>query len=282
MKNTTTPSHWRASPRPWLPVALAATLAACGGGSSPGAGSVTPQVATFIDSAVEGLAFKSASRSGLTDRNGNFPYTKGETVTFSIGNMVLGSVTPTGNKVTPLQIVPGATSATDARVTRILRTLQTLDSDGNLENGIQITAWAREVASLKARIRLDDDKTTDEDVKERLPNGDYTRTEDEARRHFEAHEDDASNEHLGYDSSGSGSGSPVAQPANTTGRLLASNCFQCHGTLGRGGFDSIRGGEASEVREYLGKAASSDIMAAHAQGYTRAQLDAIVAYLNQP
>ena len=66
------------------------------------------------------------------------------------------------------------------------------------------------------------------------------------------------------------------------GRLLASNCFQCHGTLGRGGFDNIRGGEAGEVREYVGKTASADIMAAHAQGYTPAQLDAIVKYLNQP
>lgn len=282
MKTSTPPRHRRPRVHLCLPLALAATLAACGGGSSPGAGSGPTQVATFIDSPVEGLAFKTASRSGLTDRHGNFPYTRGETVTFSIGNMVLGSVTPTGNKVTPLQLVPGAANASDARVTRILRTLQTLDSDGNLENGIQITAWAREVASLKTRIRLDDDRTTDEDVKERLPGGDYTRTEEEARQHYEDHEDDGSNEHLGYDSSGTGSGTPVAQPASTAGRLLASNCFQCHGTLGRGGFDNIRGGEAGEVREYLGKTASGDIMAAHAQGYTRAQLDAIVQYLNQP
>lgn len=74
---------------------------------------------------------------------------------------------------------------------------------------------------------------------------------------------------------------PLAQPADTSGRLLASNCFQCHGTGGVGGFDSIRGKEASEVLEFLQKPASSTIMAAHAQGYTRAQLDAIVAYLQQ-
>lgn len=73
----------------------------------------------------------------------------------------------------------------------------------------------------------------------------------------------------------------VAQPANTEGRLLASNCFQCHGTLGTGGFDSIRGGEASEVLEYMTKTANRDIMAAHAQGYTRAQLQSIIAYLQQ-
>ena len=41
------------------------------------------------------------------------------------------------------------------------------------------------------------------------------------------------------------------------GRLLASNCFQCHGTGGYGGFDRIRGGEADEVLEYLTKSNDS-------------------------
>lgn len=65
------------------------------------------------------------------------------------------------------------------------------------------------------------------------------------------------------------------------GRLLASNCFQCHGTGGVGGFERIRGSDAAEVKDYLRKPARSDIMAAHAQGYTSAQLDAIIAYLKQ-
>ena len=73
----------------------------------------------------------------------------------------------------------------------------------------------------------------------------------------------------------------AAATTSTEGRLLASNCFQCHGTNGTGGFDSIRGGEAKEVQEFLTKAASKDIMAAHAQGYTPAQLQKIVAYLQQ-
>lgn len=80
---------------------------------------------------------------------------------------------------------------------------------------------------------------------------------------------------------GSATTTTVTQPANTNGRLLASNCFQCHGTLGLGGFDKIRGSDAQEVLEYLTKPASSDIMAAHAQGYTLDQLKAIVAYLQQ-
>lgn len=73
----------------------------------------------------------------------------------------------------------------------------------------------------------------------------------------------------------------VLQPTNTSGRLLASNCFQCHGTGGVGGFENIRGGEASEIREYLSQAANSGIMAAHAQGYTTAQINAIITYLQQ-
>ena len=73
----------------------------------------------------------------------------------------------------------------------------------------------------------------------------------------------------------------AAQPPTIEGRLLASNCFQCHGTLGVGGFDKIRGGEAKEVFEYATKPAASNIMAAHAQGYTPEQLRKIVAYLQQ-
>lgn len=91
----------------------------------------------------------------------------------------------------------------------------------------------------------------------------------------------ASGETKAIEASRPSAAAAVAQPANTEGRLLASNCFQCHGTLGTSGFDNIRGSEASEVLEYLTKTANRDIMAAHAQGYTRAQLQSIIAYLQQ-
>ncbi len=71
----------------------------------------------------------------------------------------------------------------------------------------------------------------------------------------------------------------VAQPASTEGRLLASNCFQCHGTEGTGGFEEIRGKSANELIEFQSKPAGKDIMAAHAQGYTPDQLRKIAAYL---
>ncbi|MFM8900866.1 MAG: c-type cytochrome [Burkholderiales bacterium] len=81
--------------------------------------------------------------------------------------------------------------------------------------------------------------------------------------------------------SNSGTARLVAQPKNTEGRLLASNCFQCHGTLGTGGFDAIRGKDVQEVLEFMRKPASSSIMSAHAQGYTPAQLQLIINYLQQ-
>ena len=119
----------------WLLPVVAAMLAACGGGS--GSSANADRVATFIDSHVAGLEFRSATRSGLTDVNGNFPYQAGETITFSIGNLILGTITPTGDKVTPLDLVPGVTSSTDPRVTRMLQVLQTLDSDATRTTGFR-------------------------------------------------------------------------------------------------------------------------------------------------
>lgn len=97
----------------------------------------------------------------------------------------------------------------------------------------------------------------------------------------------------GGSGSGSNSGTPAdaplsadvhalsAQAASPAGRLLASNCYQCHGTNGTGGFEEIRGKSAADLLEFLGKPAASNIMAAHAQGYTPAQLNAIAAYLQR-
>jgi len=68
------------------------------------------------------------------------------------------------------------------------------------------------------------------------------------------------------------------------GRLLASNCFQCHGTNGSGGFDRIQGSTEvlSELRKFAsGEEDPSGIMAAHAVGYTDAQLQLIADFLSK-
>jgi cytochrome subunit of sulfide dehydrogenase len=67
------------------------------------------------------------------------------------------------------------------------------------------------------------------------------------------------------------------------GRLLASNCFQCHGTNGKGpGFDKLAGKSASEIykelREFGSGKEGDGIMSRHAMGYTDAQLRSLSAW----
>lgn len=80
-----------------------------------------------------------------------------------------------------------------------------------------------------------------------------------------------------------------AAQAQDAGRLLASNCFQCHGTNGTGGFERLAGESASEIynemKEMQGNPATSErekeIMVVHANGYTDAELKLIAAFLSK-
>lgn len=83
--------------------------------------------------------------------------------------------------------------------------------------------------------------------------------------------------------------SSASATAQTTtipaGRLLASNCFQCHGTNGRGpGFDTLAGKSADdiykELQSYKAGKEGNGLMAKHAMGYTDAQLLAIAKWLS--
>ncbi len=77
-----------------------------------------------------------------------------------------------------------------------------------------------------------------------------------------------------------------AQTTSTTGRLLASNCFQCHGTNGKGpGFDTIAGKSANEIyqdmKEFQSGQEGKGIMAKHSWGFTDAQLRDLSNYLSR-
>ena len=77
----------------------------------------------------------------------------------------------------------------------------------------------------------------------------------------------------------------LAQTSVPAGRLLASNCFQCHGTNGKGpGFDTLAGKSAkeiySELIEFRAGKEGPGIMAKHTLGYTDAQLKLIANYLS--
>lgn len=68
------------------------------------------------------------------------------------------------------------------------------------------------------------------------------------------------------------------------GRLLASNCFQCHGTNGKGpGFEQINGKSKDEIykelKEMQAGKEGQGLMTKHAMGYSDAQLRAISQWL---
>ena len=77
---------------------------------------------------------------------------------------------------------------------------------------------------------------------------------------------------------------PAAAQTSPPGRLLASNCFQCHGTNGRGpGFDKLAGESAKEIYEELAEMRAGKegqgLMVKHAMGYTDAQLRLLAQWL---
>jgi formylglycine-generating enzyme required for sulfatase activity len=130
-------------------VLLAMFLPACGG-ENRGPDNPWPEVeegpvvkeGVYVDSPVEGLTYETVTHSGTTDTKGRFNYEQGETITFSIGDLVLGLVLGQGTareRMSPIDLVPGATDEKHPTVTNICRLIQSLDEDGNLFNGIKIT-----------------------------------------------------------------------------------------------------------------------------------------------
>lgn len=112
----------------------------------------------FVDSRVVGLQYQTETEIGITGPNGEFNYRSGETITFFIGDIVLGEA-EAEPIMTPVDLVEGATDQMDDEVTNIARLLQTLDDDGDPDNGILITQAVREVA---VGITLDFNVTIDE------------------------------------------------------------------------------------------------------------------------
>jgi hypothetical protein len=114
-------------------------LNACGSGGSGGDES-SSQVKTglFIDAPVEGLNYETPSFSGKTDTYGSFRYKSGETVTFKIGNMPIGSAKGS-DIVTPLTLT-GDTDINNisTKAVNIARLLQTLDANNSDNVSIRI------------------------------------------------------------------------------------------------------------------------------------------------
>ncbi|MFE8071435.1 hypothetical protein QQM79_10265 [Marinobacteraceae bacterium S3BR75-40.1] len=138
----------------WLMVIVTLGLAGClgSGDSSSGGSSKTQQqgqdstdqesetpdtrMGYFVDAPVQGLIYSSQSTSGKTDELGGYEYEPGETVTFRLGENLLGTIEGQWMS-TPLDLAPGG-KATDNASRNLTRLLVTLDADANPDNGIKI------------------------------------------------------------------------------------------------------------------------------------------------
>lgn len=148
--------HRRKGSRFAVLLSVTALTVGCGG-----SGDVVVQTGTFGDTPVAGLNFQHGNAAASeTNAAGQYRYAAGESVSFSIGKLALGSA-PGAASLTLLTLTAGATAASDRRVNNKLILLQTLDTDGNLNNGIQIDAAVRTaVSDAAASIEFDQDPTT--------------------------------------------------------------------------------------------------------------------------
>src|SRR6476646_9328075 len=70
---------------------FAAVLSACGGSSDSGNSGQAEVSGVFQAGGAQGVHYSTPTRSGSTDAAGTFKYLPGETVSFSIGAIQLGS-----------------------------------------------------------------------------------------------------------------------------------------------------------------------------------------------
>ena len=131
----------------WSTVATVVSLAACGGGGpdSPAtAGATTPPSVTgsstgvLSDALVQGVAYSTTSGvKGTTNAQGQYRFNPGDTVSFTLGTLSLGSV-PAAAMVTPIELAAGSND----KLQNLLVLLQSLDADGVAGNGITIPTAA--------------------------------------------------------------------------------------------------------------------------------------------
>jgi hypothetical protein len=142
---------------------------ASGSGGSAGSGGEGPLTGKFTDTLVGGLEYSTPTQSGETNADGEFKYLAGETVTFKVGDIVLGQAVGAAT-LTPFDLagsVPPVTaieihrevnrinsssnrlnSATPLEVAaNIAVFLQTLDEDGDSNTGITIPAQMHTLAT---------------------------------------------------------------------------------------------------------------------------------------
>lgn len=131
-----------------LSLAVFSVLASCGG-SDNDAPARTPITGVFLDGAVENLDYiaGTAAKSSTTAK-GEFTCYAGDTVSFTIGGIALGSA-PCAATITPLQLA-GVADIKDVKVINRLLALQLLDEDSDPSNGIKLAADVKTALASKS------------------------------------------------------------------------------------------------------------------------------------
>ena len=121
------------------------TMTSCSDSSSSSPAKATKKTISgmLVDSPIKGVDYSTPSYSGKTDENGNFKCKEGETVTFSLGLLEIGSVS-CGETISPYDILgvdrETASAAEIEAVTALAVFFQSLDNDDNPDNGIDLSA----------------------------------------------------------------------------------------------------------------------------------------------
>jgi len=97
---------------------------------------------SLIDSPVNGVKYIAGEYHGITGENGEFSYLYGDSITFYIGDIILGEAIQAQEVITPYELTKNNAYA----ALNIARLLQSLDNDENLDNGIQIHISSHELA----------------------------------------------------------------------------------------------------------------------------------------
>jgi hypothetical protein len=144
--------------------AASVVMTACGGDDEvpaaaapvvPAAPVVTGSArGALIDASVGGVSYTTSSGvTGTTAADGSYNFNPGDTVTFKLGGLTLGTGTATGI-ISPMELSGGSAN----RLENLLVLLQSLDSDGNPANGISIPAAS--AGAVSASVNLDGSTAT--------------------------------------------------------------------------------------------------------------------------
>ncbi|MBC3877999.1 esterase-like activity of phytase family protein [Undibacterium sp. FT79W] len=120
-----------------------ALVAACGGSDTTSTATPAPvaQSGVFLDAAVEGLDYTSGTAKGTTQVDGGFSCNSGDSMSFSVGGISLGSA-PCAAVITPLSLA-NLSNSNDDKVVNRLMALQLLDEDNDPSNGIRLSSTVK-------------------------------------------------------------------------------------------------------------------------------------------